>query len=107
VAEWAAGGGGEPGGRGGGWLATLPTERRRKKREGKNGANGPRSGATASRRDYSSSSPKKNWLAQSLEQKMRPYSCRPHSSQTHLKQIGHLWSDVSISLFWQALQFIA
>src|SRR5512143_493586 len=64
-------------------------------------------GATSSCRGYSSSSPKKNWLAHRREQKMRPYSCRPQSSHTHLKQIGHLCSAVSRSLFWQWVQFIA
>ena len=38
---------------------------------------------------YSSSSPKKKRCAQRSLQKVRPYSRRPQSMHTNLKQIGH------------------
>ena len=55
---------------------------------------------------YSSSSPKKNRFAQRELQKVRPYSRRPQSMQTHLKQIGHFCSVFSSSVFWQATQIV-
>jgi len=56
---------------------------------------------------YSSSSPKKNRCAQRWLQKTRPYSRRPQSRQTHLKQIGHFCRLASSSLFWQLTQIVA
>ena len=47
----------------------------------------------------SSSSPKKKRYAQRWLQKSRPYSRRPQSRQTNLKQIGHYTSVTSCSSF--------
>lgn len=56
---------------------------------------------------HSSSSPKKNWSAQRLLQKIRPMLRFPQSLQIHLKQMGHLLSVVSISSFWHSMQFMS
>ena len=45
--------------------------------------------------------------AQRWEQKTRPYSFRPQSWQTILKQMGHFTSVTSSSFFWQLTQIIA